>query len=277
MTTKEFKMDVVMPHNNYSGLRKSLESLRKYTPPENLGTVILIDQNIEYQKDVDSLVDVHIYTNGKNWGFAKSMNVGIRLSDADFVACMNDDVEIMNPKWIEGIIETFNRYSTALCVSPASPRNPRASGAEPIDCPGFEWRENWDDEIYNKLLTEVGKNYIIDGICMFFPIFRREMLEKLPGIIPGKCWFDEHFYPGGGEDYDMNRRAYLSGMRCLGTNLSYVYHWWYSTKRISDGIAGVKHCGSLFNDKWGDNADIYGKTGKQEIPMNKIRSLEDCK
>jgi hypothetical protein len=99
---------------------------------------------------------------------------------------------------------------------------------------------------------------------------------------------DEWFYPGGGEDYDINRRAYLTknadnnmgGYRMLGTGLSFVFHWWYSTRRMTDNTAGVKHCGNQWGDKWMDidgvSPDIYGKTGKQIIPLNKIRPLEKC-
>ena len=272
MFTKEnFRFDCVIPHLNYQNVEKSIRTLKEKTPKYNLGKIIFINQSGNDYPWTKELVDVHIQI--EHQGFARANNLGIRLSDADFVACMNDDVEIIHPKWIDGIIETFNRYPNALCVSPASPRNPRASGEEPIDHPSFPHKEEWTEEEYDKLVKEIGKNYIIDGICMFFPIFRREMLEKLPGTIPGKCYFDEYYFPAGGEDYDMNRRAYLSGMRCLGTNLSYVYHWWYSTRRIKDGIAGVKHCGSLFNDKWGEGADIYGKTGKQLVPNNIIREL----
>ncbi|MBU2118746.1 MAG: hypothetical protein KJ954_14255, partial [Alphaproteobacteria bacterium] len=87
-------------------------------------------------------------------------------------------------------------------------------------------------------------------------------------------WFDELFFPGGGEDYDMNRRAYLSGMRCLGSNRSYVWHHWYQT-RNKDGFSTVKHDGGTFERKWtteeGEKPDIYGNTGKKEVPMNVLK------
>lgn len=282
MTSKEFKMDVVVPHLNYEGLYKSLKALREHTPPENIGKVILIDQNSTYQK-VDEFVDIHIYTKW-NFGFAKAMNMGIRLSDADFVLCMNDDVEMIHPKWIGGIVETFNRYGKqALGVNPSSPRNPRASGAEPIYAKGWDYKEKYTEEEYDRMVKEVGKGHIIDGICTWATIFNREKLDLVRGSIPGKCWFDEWFFSGG-EDYDINRRGYMTkrkendfkGYRMLGTGLSFAIHHWYSTKN-EKGEAKVKHCGRLWPDKWGVSADIYGKIGKQMIPMNKIRPLEDCK
>lgn len=273
--TQSFCVDFIVPHLNYDGVRKTLESIRKHTPAENLGKIFFIDQNPEYQK-VDDLVDLHIFTNGKNLGYAKSFNTGVRLSNANYVAIWNDDCEVINKRWIEGIDETFKRYGNALCVNPASPRNPRASGDEPINNMGIDYKEEFSEEDYD-LMLKGGKGYIIDGICMFATIFNRNKLDQVAGTIPG-VWMDEWFFPGGGEDYDMNRRAYMSknqdnefrGYRCLGTNLSFVWHWWYSTKR-DDGVAGVKHCGNQWPDKWGIDADIYGKNGKQIVPNNIIR------
>lgn len=283
MIQEVFKMDVVMPHNNYTGVRKSLESLRKHTPPENLGQVIFIDQDKEYQK-IDDLVDLHIFTNGKNLGYSKCFNIGCRLSDSKYIMLVNDDVEFINKKWVSGVEETFKRYNTtALGVNPSSPRNPRASGEEPINAPGVEYKDEFTDEDYEAFL-KIGGGHVIDGICMFATVFDRAKLDKVVGTISGKCWMDEWFYPGGGEDYSMNRRAYmtknednnLKGYRCLGTGFSFVWHWWYSTKRQSDGVAGVKHCGNQWVERYGLDADLYGHRGNPLIPMNIIRPLEDC-
>ena len=229
--TKDFKMDVVYPHLNYKNIKKSLHTLRERTPKENLGKVILINQSGETREDLDKFVDIHVKI--KNQGFARACNLGIRLSDSPFVACMNDDVEIVHSKWIEGIVETFNRYDNALCVSPSSPRNPAYSGGPGANHPGFDHKEEWTEEDYDRMVAEIGKGHIYDGICMYAPIFNREKLDKLPGIIPGKAWFDELFFPGGGDDYCVNVRAYVSGMRCIGSGLSYVWHWWGETRAIS--------------------------------------------
>ena len=277
MLTKEnFVVDFVIPHLNYKGLRKTLETIGKNTPKENVGKIILIDQNPDSYQQVDDLVDIHIHI--ENQGYARACNLGIRLSDANFVACMNDDVEIIHPKWIEGIIETFNRYSTALCVSPSSPRNPSLPGGPIVNHPGFSYKEEFTEEDYDKMVNKIGQNHIIDGICMFFPIFKRDILEKIKGVIPGKCYFDENFYPGGAEDYCLNRRAYLSGYRCLGSGLSFCWHWWGETRHPITGKTGVKF-DKGFNEKYGiwkdgkliEEADIYGRTGNKEIPLNTIR------
>jgi len=277
-------LTIIVPHNNYENVRKTLESIRKYTPP--IFNIIFINQSGE-DRGVKDLVDIYIDTNGKNLGYAKCFNMGIRLSDTKYVAIWNDDAECINMKWWGGVEETFRRYNTtALAVNPSSPRNPKGSGEEPVNNMGIDYKDEFPESDYD-LMIEKGQGHIIDGICMFATVFDRSKLDKVVGVVPGKAWMDEHFYPGGGEDYDMNRRGYLTkneengfrGYRSLGTNLSFIWHWWYSTKK-ANGEAGVKHCGNQWSDKWGTvdggNVDLYGKLGNQMTPMNKIRTLEQC-
>lgn len=265
-------------HLNYEGLKKTLESIRKHTPPNF--NIILIDQNKEYQA-VDDLVDLHIFTNGKNLGYAKAFNTGCRLADTKYVSCWNDDCECINKKWWQGVEETFKRYSTALGVNPSSPCNPRASGEAPIYAEGWKYKEEYTEEEYDKMVEELGKGYIIDGICMFATVLDREKLDKTAGVIPGKCWLDERFAKSGGEDMDFNIRSYRSGYRMLGTGLSYVLHHWYRTKRPEDGKAGVKYDGTTLDKKWNvydgngnliSKPNVFGKGGKSDIPLNTIRN-----
>ena len=266
----------VIPHLNYPDLRKTLESIHRNTP-KNF-RIILVDCNKEYQQ-VDDLIDYHVFAPNKVLGFAKAVNLGIRLADTEYVSVWNDDCECINPQWWDDTMEVFERYSTALGVNPSSPRNPRAAGEEPIN-PLVDYKPDFTDEEYEDIKNKCGK-HIIDGICTFATVFRKDRLDKTAGTIPG-CWFDEYFYPGGGEDYDLNRRARLtknkdnnlSGYRMLGGG-GYVWHWWYSTKK-PDGKPGVKHCGTAYSDKWGVDADIFGNKGKQLVPDNIIKPLEEC-
>jgi len=255
------KLDIVVTHISNPNLKKSLLSLRRNTRPENLGKVILVDQN-EKHYDYDGLVDYHIRS--KQLGFSKANNVGIRLSNADYVMCLNDDVEFLNPHWVDGVEETFRRYDNALGVNPASPRNPGSPGGECVN--EWEYKEDMSDEEYDKMVNELGKGHIIDGICTWGVVFDRAKLEQVKGVLPAQCWFDELFYPGGSDDYDMNIRAYKSGYRMLGTNLSYLWHWWYQSN------SGKCNYSNQLSQKWitndGKDPDIFGGNISMEVPKN---------
>lgn len=255
------KLDIIIPHLNYPDFQIGIDSLRRNSPEGLINKIIFINQSEDH---FPMRVDIEILC--KNLGFAKALNTGIRLSDAEYVGCLNDDVVFINQHWWEGIEQTFNDYSTALCVNPSSPCDPDGVGGTKI-MDGFEYKEDYTDEEYNKLLNP----NVIDGICMWFPIFKRERLDQVKGVVPGKAWFDERFFPGGGEDYDLNRRGYLSGFRSLGTGKSYVWHWWHKTKHPISGEEGAKDDSATWLGKWGPDVDLYGNTGSKDIPTNIIR------
>ena len=113
---------IVIPHlNNKKGLLRCLETLYKHTPLNF--RVILIDQSDdkELYEEVKDKVHLHIKAY-RNLGFAKASNYGIRLADTKYVTVLNDDVEFINIRWWDGILETFTKYPEAVAVNPSSMR-----------------------------------------------------------------------------------------------------------------------------------------------------------
>ncbi len=255
------KLDIVIPHLNYPDFQEGIDSLRRNSPEGLINKIIFINQSKSH-----NVFNVDIEVKCDNLGFAKAMNTGLRLSDAPYVWCVNDDVVVLNKNWWQGIEETFNQYSTAMCVSPSSVCDPDGVGGTVV-MQGFEYKPDYGDEEYNKLVN----NSVIDGICMWGPVFKKELLDKVSGTVPGKAWFDESFRYGGGEDYDLNRRGYLSGLRSVGTGKSYVWHHWHKTKHPVSGQTGAKDDSATWLTKWGADVDLYGNSGNKVIPMNVVR------
>lgn len=270
------KCDFIIPHLNNEDFLIGIKSLIRNTEADVINKIIVIDgcENDHHKELMDLGVDLHVRS--KNLGFAKAMNTGLRLSDAEYVMCANDDIVWLNSKWWAGIEYTFDRVPSALCVNPSSVCDPDGAGGKTI-MQGFEYKENYDDEEYARLRAAKGDGWI-DGICMWGPVFKRSMLDKLGGVIPGKAYFDERFRRGGGEDYNMNRAAYKSGMRCLGTSHSIVWHWWHMTKNPDNQQLGAHYDDNFqrLNGIWEDGkliaeADVYGNKGRKDIPQVIIR------
>lgn len=276
----------VFLHLNNPMVRRALETLRKNTPPNFY--VILIDQNKE-KNDYGDLVDVHIRT--RPLGFGKAANTGIRLADTKYVTVCNDDIEFLHPKWWDSVMNVFERYGEqCLAVNPSSPRNLDGGGIPTDhDDKRFHHKEEWTEAEYDEMVKEVGKGYIIDGICTWATVFDKERLNLVKGTIPDKCWFDELYFSGG-EDYDLNRRAYLTkreengfkGYRMLGDGGSFIWHWWCETKNnlkdtpfAMDGYEVFNKSTKIFKEKWGAEADIWGRDGRTEVPMNIIKQLDE--
>ena len=278
---EEFVFDVVIPHLNFIGLKKTLETLRNKTPEYNINKVILIDSNQEGYQEVDEYVDIHIRS--KNiLGFSKACNIGIQMSRSPFVMVCNDDVEFIHPRWVEGIVKVFNDYGKqCLAVNPHSIRNPISSGGPPEDHKDFPPHDDWTDEEYQKVVeSDVGR-FVYDGICTWGPIFNRSKLEKVESTIPGKCYFDESFWSG--QDYKLNYDSRLTkiedndfnGYRMLGGG-GVVRHLWYSTKD-ENGNAKVKYdptfhkvYGLWEGDQLIEQPDIFGTKGIKKVIKNTL-------
>jgi GT2 family glycosyltransferase len=133
------------------------------------------------------------------------------------------------PDWWEGIERTFERFENALVASPMSPKEPGWGYGEDgyrIHCP---YEEAFSMETVRKLIESKG-GAVIDAIPMWCAVFKRELFLEEVGL------FDEMFFPGGGEDYDMDARVYQAGYRALASSYSWVWHHWGQSKDEKSGF-----------------------------------------
>jgi len=246
-------LTIVVPTSGYANVARSLYTFRRYAPGCK---IIVIDQTPRGALDGDEIkryTDVYIRAY-KALGFSKAMNCGIALADTEFVCCVNDDVEFIHEKMWEGMDSWLNDDRVAA-VNPASVKGYAGESDNlSCDCKGEinekngnclvcrAYKEEYSDEDWAYLTSErklkdspinpVGPHLCVDGIMTWCTVFYREVLED---IKDNGCYFDEKFYPGGGEDYDIMCRIYdrrwdNKRYRCLGLYSSWAYHHWFGTK-----------------------------------------------
>ena len=284
----DFKdLTLVVPTAGYQYVVKSLRTFRKYAPG---AAIIVIDQTPE---GMLSHEEQEVYTEAYVWvhrslGFSKAMNMGISLSDTKYVCCANDDVELVNVRWWEGIVETFYKWPNACGINPASIKG---FHSEPDHLP---YKEEYTEEDYNYLLSDrvipesqtprFSADMIVHGIMTWFTVFDRDKLER---VKDNGCYFDERFYPGGGEDYDLNCRVFDKGMLMLGCHNSWAYHFWNATRidnppkyidslrfnsveekyKRREGDPKILHNkGNGIIEEKSNNWDLWGRVNK-DIPM----------
>lgn len=256
------KTFIIPTVKNIAGAKRTIETIYKYT--DNF-RIILIDNSNEnnYEMFRDS---VHIYIHPYyNLGFAKSCNTGIRLADTPYVVLCNDDVEFIHKDWWDNAIKNFALHEKKGgkpigCVNIASimDRNQPARMEYKADYTQEDWDKlmDWTDTtgVYGMChLSDIA----IDAVCMWCSIIPMKVIKAV-GM------FDEKFYPGGGEDYDWNRRAYMKGYRVLGIFNSWAWHWWGQTKdKPMTGMPLKKELmWNGFQEKWGKDADVYATKGR---------------
>lgn len=296
----------IIPIITHHSIGRMLDTLYKYTEPGTFD-VIVIDQTggKEAEEIVAGRATLYIKPH-RNLGFSKAMNTGIKLAQTEYITLANDDVEFINKRWWQGILDTFASDHHIIAVNPNSPKEgswgygyrmdnkytwepPTEFVVEPEnkesvypklpDGSGLFYKEDYTEEDYDFLLNahpKWQKDTVCDAIAMWMTVFKRSGLEKI-GLL------DEKFYPGGGEDYDMNCRAYSCGypekrevcdpefhLRMVGTTRSWVWHHWGRSK---DAISGIDPTNKLFESRerwnaneqlWGDKFDVWGHSNESD-------------
>lgn len=248
----------------------ALTTLEEHTPYPHF--TIVVDQtrpDLEFETRLRGMVDLWIKPK-HNLGFAEASNLGIRLAPTPFITVMNDDVVFLpNPYpngWFQGILQTFQKYTTAAAVGPMSPREPGWGYGKPGYIEHLSFEESQDVENIGRLIKEK-KGQMIDGITCWGPTFRADYLARI-GL------FDERYFPGAGEDYDWCGRCYLRGYRALATSLAWVYHHWGQSKDEPDGLdqaqPPVREQWNKERVLWPQGFDLWGKDPETQEPLPRV-------
>lgn len=286
-------------------IKRMLETLQKHTT--NYRVIVIDQSNSDVEKECKGLY--HLWVKSyRNLGFSKAMNLGAQMSNTPYITMANDDIEFIDPRWWQGIKDTFAMDEKIVAVNPMSPREgawgygltdqnkdtwtPREGFARDPDDPEsvvpvrdgkpFTYKE-FTPEDYDFLLNDHPtwtKDTLCDGIAMFFTVFKREGLKEI-GLL------DERFYPGSGEDYDMMGRIYSCAWpvdrekcdpdfhrRAVGTTKSWIWHWWGKSKE-KVGTLDIQMSRDQWNHinlLWPDGFDTWGHNtvNGEKVPFHRV-------
>jgi GT2 family glycosyltransferase len=151
----------------------------------------------------------------RNRGFAAAVNAGIRASDGELVALLNNDTE-PEPGWLEALVAALDRRPD---VAFAACRMRDAAARDRIDGAGDSM--NWYASPAKIGAGErdgarFEEEREVFGACAGAALYRRSLFEAI-GL------FEESFFAYI-EDVDMSFRAQLAGYRCLYVPDAVVYH-----------------------------------------------------
>jgi len=262
---------VPLIHDIY--ISRYLYTLWKYSEPGSFRVVVIDQCKNRVRPEVWNYIKdkVHLYLHPiRNLGYSKACNEGILHAlhwKTPYICVSNDDIEIMNKRWINGIFETFEMdKERIMAVVPMSPRVAGWGYGVSYNPEVLPYKEEYSEEEYDYLIKgdftnykgELPKTYprkisgtVVDGAAFSMPYFRREAFEKI-GLL------DEHFFPGSGEDYDWNARAYVRGYRVVATSKSWVWHHWTKSKDLfASGTLEDPYYKPEDHPYWNNIGDLY--------------------
>jgi GT2 family glycosyltransferase len=157
-----------------------------------------------------------------NRGFAAAVNAGVAASSSEYVALLNNDMEL-DPEWLATLVAALDgdpRAGSAASKLRMLREPELLDGAgDLVTWYGATWRRGHGEPDRGQY-DEPG---VVASPCAGAALYRRRALEEVGG-------FDERFFAYL-EDADWGLRAQLAGWRCLWVPSAVAYHLGGATSR----------------------------------------------
>lgn len=210
---------IILCHNDRRYLRGCVASLRRHTRvPHEL---IFVD-NCSSDGVIEDLrairrsypFPVKIIRNRENTFFSGGNNQGLRVARGRHIVLLNADT-LVTPGWLEGMIAAAEEDPDVGLVGPCTNQ---AAGLQVVWPPAYRtprelpaWARRWT-------AAHKGSRLEAPWLVFFCVLAPRRVLERIGAL-------DEHYGPGGFEDYDLCLRARLAGYRLVVARDVYVHHF----------------------------------------------------
>ncbi len=173
----------------------------------------------------------------ENKGFACAVNAGITATRNDYIALLNNDIELTGD-WLEKMIEAIRQHdeigSVACKMMNFYHRNIIDAAGDELSCAG-NGRSRGEKQLDNGSFDSF---HYVFGACAGAALYRRKMFDEV-GL------FDESFFAWG-EDIDHDFRSQLLGYKCLYTPHAVCYHKRGGTKLQITSLAAKLHARNPF-------------------------------
>lgn len=210
------RVSVVIPNwNGKKFLTGVLDSLALQTHP--VETIVVDngskDGSVEFLEA--NYPNVKLVKFDHNTGFSVAVNAGIRASDSEFVALINNDT-VLEPDWTIEMVRALHEHpecGSAGCKMLAYDDRQLLDGAgDGYRRGGLPGRIGHREKDNGQFDTP---RYIL-GACGGAAMYRRSMLDEI-GL------FDEDYFAYL-EDVDLGLRAQNAGFKCWYTPTAVIYH-----------------------------------------------------
>lgn len=178
----------------------------------------------------------------------KAWNEGMKQLDTDYYCILNDDA-IVTERWIENMLEIYEKESNVGVVVPVLSNFPGQFRPFRLSIPeGRKIDTSYDpgdytieeiDEIGKAIRHDYGCTYRVskrrgDDLCGACMLFHRDIFELTGG-------FDEGYEPAWKEDSDFFFRVDYLGYKLVLCNYSFVFHYAGKTAEKVSAVETIDH------------------------------------
>ncbi len=206
----------MLPH-----LMECVDSLfdQSYTDVE---IICIVDGDAEYYELLKKeLEGVRLYVNDRNLGLLLTRNRGAKIADGEVVAFIDDDA-VADRKWIEGLVEMYEKYDA---IAAGGKLKPLWIEKEPVWFPEeFYWMIGATHLGFPETIAEV-RNTFGSNLS-----FRRDVFLELGGFNPDMGGIKGSRVLQGGETELCDRMRKKYGKGVMYNPNAVVYHKIFATR-----------------------------------------------
>lgn len=254
--------DIIVPiYNSLSYAQECLQSILAYTDSNTYRLIIINDASDKNTtRYLENLSSKHpaitLKRNSENLGFVKSCNLGITISNNDFVVLVNSDV-IVTPGWLNRLIDCAE---TDIKIAAVNPFTNHAAQIALALAPGANFF-GMDELLKNSSTVTIADVVTCVGFCL---LLRRSALEDV-GV------FDEIYGHGYGEESDLCMRLTTQGYRTVVATNVYVYHKGSGSFKNRDDR--YRHNRAIFDSRWRREYKQQFHAFRKSDPLRESRAL----
>lgn len=229
-------------------LEQCIQSIRQLSSYQNIELIVvdgydLSDGILENIKGDD----LRLVRCDRPFNYSMRMNWGVKEAQGEFILCLNDDIEIISPDWIESMLQFAQQKEIGAVGAKLLFPNHKIqhNGVVVLNGnPGHVFY-GYDQEHPGYFLSNiVNRNYIaVTGACL---MIRKFLYEEVSG-------FDE-FFPLNYNDVDFCLRLHQAGYRNVVTPYAQLYH--YESMTREKGLQPKEW--NNFNHRWGEYLTSLG-------------------
>lgn len=234
------KISVIIP--NYNGEKIIDGCIQSLLQQEYKDFNIIVVDNNSNDESVKIIEErypsITLIKNNENLGFAAAVNIGIKASESDFVALLNNDTEV-DTKWLGNLYSVISKddkiFSTSSKMIRFYERDIIDDAGDQYNLLGWAYKRGDGAPI-----DKFNKNKVVFSTCAGAGLYRRKVFEDIG-------YFDENFFAYL-EDIDVSFRGNIYGYKNVYVNDAIVYH-------MVSATSGSRH--NKFKVKLASRNSIY--------------------
>jgi GT2 family glycosyltransferase len=218
------KLSIVIPTYNASAwIAQCLDSIRANAPRHPYEVIAVYDSSADDTVDIirSQFPEVQVFSNSRNLGFSRTVNVGLRAAAGEQMFVLNNDTWI-HPHALEALIDFLDATPDAGLVGPRVQNGdgtlqPQCRRLVPTPVGALLYFTRLSRRRYFVTSQDENVTHDVDALSGAAMLVRRAVVEQIG-------YFDEEFFLYG-EDMDFCWRAKQAGWRVVYHPAAVITHF----------------------------------------------------